>query len=220
MMGNDATTMKRLTFVQALGFIDDEIAEDGFTRAVGGIYRRENANGMSLWMSITGNDYTFSPTFGVFSGEIDRVVNVALRGVLPTFRASKPGVPLFRLTPERLSPGDTRIITRRASDTKYLKEEILQFVELLRDTCYPFLEAHCSFQSALDLALKWNKFDQAQIYYIPALMLLLGLNEQQKHYVNEVVDSLPTEAEGVVEMYLKYVAHLERALLRRTRRAD
>lgn len=201
--------MGRLTASQALGRIKDHIARDRFKLAVGGIFLRACDKTMSSWISFVGTNYSLSPAFGVLSKDVDRIVNQALKTTIPTFRATSPGMPLFRITPERLSPGDPRIISRRLDKAGYLEDEIDNFVKYLRDTCFPFLDAHCTLRSALDLALKWNKFDQAQLYYIPTLMLLLKLGKEEKIYVREVVDSFPPDVVGVSEMYLRFIEELE-----------
>jgi hypothetical protein len=204
--------MGRLTAVQALTRIGDHIAVDHFKSALGGIFLRPCDERMSSWISLAGTDYSLSPVFGVLSKDVNRIVNRALRAVIPTFKATRPGVPLFRITPERLSPDDQRIISRRTDEPGYLKDEIDNFVKYLRDTCYPFLEANCTLRSALDLALKLNKYDQAQLYYVPALMLLVGSNDDKKIYVCEAVKRFPSEAAGAVEMYLKFIDELDKRL--------
>ncbi len=60
-----------------------------------------------------------------------------------------------------------------------------------------------------DLALKWNRNDQAQQYYIPALMLLLGRRGEKDAYVNDTISTYDPEANEIAAAYKAYIRELD-----------
>ena len=108
-----------------------------------------------------------------------------------------------------ISPEDRRIIRHQLDKQGYYLKDIIEFSRWLKEIGIPFLAKNSTLQVALNLALKWNKFDQAQQYYIPAMMLILGKRSEQAAYVEEVVSTFDRRAHGAGPIYLNFVQELE-----------
>ena len=203
--------MKRLSFVQMLAELEKVLFRRNFVRVGGEVFIGDKAAAISPWISLVGNDFSFSPVLGVCSKRIDKIVGKALKKGVSNFVTGKFAVPLFRITPERISPGDQRIIRLRTGEPGYSGNEVAAFAEWLEQIGCVFLLQHSTFAAALDVALKWNKNDQAQQYYIPALMLLLGKQSEKDAYVQEVIGGYQPEAGEIASVYRQFIQELDDA---------
>jgi hypothetical protein len=212
--------MQRLLFPQMLAELEKELLRDNFRRVGGEVFIGAEPAVISPWLSLAGNDFSFNPVLGVCSKSIDEIVRKALRKAAPGSARGRLAVPLFRVTPERISPGDRRIIRLRTGVPGYDAKEVAGFSEWLREIGYAFLSRHLTLEGALELALKWNRGDQAQQYYTPALMLLLGRRNDKDAYARDVISTYGPEAGEVASVYKQFSRELDAVVAEKLRNTE
>lgn len=201
--------MKRLSYSQLFASLRDYLLQENFERAGGEIFTGLGPSVISPWISLAGTEYAFAPVLGGFSKTLDRLVGRALKSTFPKFVVGKFAVPLFRISPEKVSPEDPRLIGHRTASPGYSQQEVDAFAEWLEQVGLPFLSQHSTFKLALDLALRYNREDQAQQYYIPALMLALGLRTDKENYVAETIGRYEPRALELIDSYRNFILNLD-----------
>ena len=197
-----------LSFAEFVNSIERLLNGAGWRRPGGEVFLRGESIETTYMLGLSGTDFSYRPVLGVCNRKVDNIANEAAKRTLPGFTPLGP-VPLFRVTPEDISPEDAGFFGPRAGKQGYEDNDIALFAQWLDGVGVPYLRRHVTLDASLALALARNKFDQAQTYYIPALMKLLNKDADKDSYVRQVVEAFPPEASAVKDFYATYLKNLE-----------
>ena len=207
--------MSAISYRDLMSNMSAELEPQGFVRIGGGVFSgRIGGAVVQPWLGFAGNDLSLTVVLGVTSPVVDKVVFRALNATIPERRIRKVGIPLFRLSPDLIGRDHPKILAGRRASHRYSLEESTELAHWLRTVGMPFMAKHSSLDAALAMALKWNKFDQAQTYYIPALMLMLEMREEKESYEAEVMNMLSEDSAEMASLYRSYSDHIEESVRR------
>lgn len=202
--------MEILSYTEALRCFRELLLEDDFVAPNREVFSKAGPGEYSYWIAMSGNNYGLTPLVGVCSNEIERILQIALKETFPGYSGTRQLTPLFRLPPNKAFPNDERTAFDVRTSPGYTEFEIMAFILWLREIGYSFVASKFSIEASLELALAFNKKDQAQQYILPIMMTDLGLDEIREEYVSSTLEALKAQSPNLAAQYTKYILNLDK----------
>jgi hypothetical protein len=186
--------------------IEETLGKNAYKKAAQGIYCRKLNADWSGYIAVALNRVPPIHSVGTINQSINKIMYRTVKKVAPPspvkISAVSYGPPLCVVSPVVLA----ELFEKSNPDPSEDKNAIhLPFESWLKSADW-FVERNSSLESALYVALAYNKFMQAQRYCIPVAYLMLADRRGFNDYVSEWISVCESREE--VELYKKYVALL------------
>jgi hypothetical protein len=198
------------------------MAGDGYRRAVEEIFLHDFDPEWRGWIAVSGNSYGLSPVVGVMSLPVRDIVYEVGRNIYRNPYANiekhEYGPPLLHVGLHQLLDADPyyRKYISWSPATDGLSEKILGDLLLcLRERGYLFIEKNLDFGSILMNADKYGKFNHAQQFHLPVVLIMLNRDSEMKEYIARCLSQYPSPEHPLAIKYQEYIAALRGFMARK-----
>jgi hypothetical protein len=146
-------------------------------------------------------------TVGVINQPLNKLMYDFVKKVVPPtpikIRSLSFGPALFMLTPKNFFD---QLVANPKRDISALPLPHVLTLDWIKEID-AFIQDNAHLLPAVEFALTYNTYFQSQRYCLPIAFLMLGEKSRLDDYVAKWISRRPPE--GEVELYAKYIAHLE-----------